>query len=283
MDGVLTGALFGFGAFCVWWSCWERAPRNTARRARVRTLLDAAGAESVPATVLVLGSVLAALAAGFLVTALTAVGVLGIVAALAAGLAPAVLLRGRARRRHEDCAAQWPDAVDALAATVRAGASLPEALCGLATRAPVPLRPAFTRFAAAHRASGAFDSELDRLRADLADPVFDRLAATLRMTRQVGGSDLGATLRTLSGYLREERRTRGELLARQSWTVSAARIAVAAPWVVLAMLATRPGTLAAFDDAAGAGVLLGGAAVSFGAYRAMLRLGRLPVARRVLS
>lgn len=283
MDGVVVGVLFGLGAFCVWWSCWERAPRTGPRPRRVRTLLDAAGAEGFPAAVLVAGSALAALAAGFLVLALTAVGVLGLVAALAAGLAPVVVLRARVRRRAEECAAQWPDAVDALAAAVRAGASLPEALCGLATRAPVPLRPAFARFAAAHRASGAFDTELDRLREDLADPVFDRLAATLRMTRQVGGSDLGATLRTLSGYLREERRTRGELLARQSWTVSAARIAVAAPWIVLGLLATRPGTLAAFDDATGACVLLGGAAVSCGAYRAMLRLGRLPVPRRVLT
>ena len=118
---------------------------------------------------------------------------------------------------------------------------------------------------------------------EFADPVFDRLAATLRMTRQVGGSDLGTTLRTLSGYLREDQRTRGELLARQSWTVSAARLAVAAPWIVLVLLATRPGTLAAFDSASGVLVLGSGTAVSAGSYAVMSRLGRLPTPRRVLS
>ena len=36
--------------------------------------------------------------------------------------------------------------------------------------------------------------------------------------------------------LREDLRTRGELRARQSWTVNGARVAVCAPWLVLALL-----------------------------------------------
>lgn len=284
MTGVAAGALLGLGVFCVWWSCWGTTPRRRpARRRPVRAVLDAAGWSDVPAVVFVAGSVLVAVVAAALVLALTRLPVLGVGAALAAGYGPAALARSRRDRRREDSAAQWPDAVDSLAAAVRAGSSLPDAVCGLATRGPRQFRPAFARFAAAHRASGAFEAELEDLRAELADPVFDRLAATLRMTRQVGGSDLGSTLRTLSGYLREDRRTRGELLARQSWTVSAARLAVAAPWVVLGLLATRPGTLAAYGDATGAAVLAVGAAVTFGSYRLMLRLGRLPAPRRVLS
>nr|WP_246315612.1 type II secretion system F family protein [Kineococcus aurantiacus] len=268
----------------MWWSCWERPARPAARRrAGVRDLLAAAGWTDVPVAVFVAGCLVAGVLAGVLVLALTAVPVLGGGAALAAGHAPVALARHRARARREDAAAEWPDAVDALAASVRAGAPLPDAVAALAVRGPHRFRPAFARFAVGHRASGAFETELESLRTELADPVFDRLAATLRMTRQVGGSDLGATLRTLSGYLREDRRTRGELLARQSWTVSAARLAVAAPWIVLALLATRPGTLAAYGDATGAAVLVAGAAVSTGAYRLMLRLGRLPEPRRVLS
>ncbi|WP_432560771.1 type II secretion system F family protein [Kineococcus sp. SYSU DK003] len=284
MNGIATGALLGVGVFCLWWSCWERpAPADRPRRRWIRPLLDAAGLGDVPTAVLPVGCVLAAVVAAVVVTAVTGVVVLGAGAAVAAATAPVSLLRHRVARRQAESAAQWPDAVDALAAAVRAGASLPEAVCGLATRGPQQLRPAFARFAAGHRASGAFDAELQHLRAELADPVFDRLAATLRMTRQVGGSDLGATLRTLSGYLREDRRTRGELLARQSWTVSAARLAVAAPWVVLGLLATRPGTLDAYGDATGAVVLAVGAVVSVGSYRVMVRLGRLPEPRRVLS
>ena len=48
------------------------------------------------------------------------------------------------------------------------------------------------------------------------------------------------------------------------------------------MLALRPETVVAYDSAAGAVVLLGGAVVSFAAYRVMLRVARLPAEERVL-
>jgi tight adherence protein B len=89
-------------------------------------------------------------------------------------------------------------------------------------------------------------------------------------------------LRTLSSFLRDDARTRAELEARQSWTVNAARLAVAAPWVVLALLSTRPEAVAAYNRPAGVVVLAGGAAASVVAYRVMVRIGRLPEESRVL-
>ena len=82
--------------------------------------------------------------------------------------------------------------------------------------------------------------------------------------------------------LREDVRTRGELEARQSWTVNAARLAVAAPWLVLASLSTRPETAAAYDTAAGAAVLVLGGGSTVVAYHLMVRIGRLPEDARVL-
>ncbi|MEK8228443.1 hypothetical protein NKG05_24035 [Oerskovia sp. M15] len=43
----------------------------------------------------------------------------------------------------------------------------------------------------------------------------------------------------------------GELEARQSWTVNGARVAVAGPWVVLALLATRLETAQAYNSLQG--------------------------------
>ena len=77
-------------------------------------------------------------------------------------------------------------------------------------------------------------------------------------------------------------RTRGELEARQSWTVYAARLAVAAPWVVLALLATRTSAAAAYDSVAGFVVLLAGGTCSVVAYLLMVRVARLPEDPRVL-
>ena len=65
-----------------------------------------------------------------------------------------------------------------------------------------------------------------------------------------------ACLRTLSELLRSDARTRAELEARQGWVVNAARLAVAAPWLVLLLLSSQHSTVQAFDSAGG-GLLLG--------------------------
>jgi tight adherence protein B len=113
--------------------------------------------------------------------------------------------------------------------------------------------------------------------------VGDRIVETLRVAREVGGSDLGRVLRTLSTFLREDARARAELETRQGWVVQAARLAVAAPWAVLLLLATQSTTLAAYDSTAGTALLGIGGAVCFLAYRLMLRIGRLPQDLRVLQ
>jgi tight adherence protein B len=160
--------------------------------------------------------------------------------------------------------------------------SLPEALSALGSRGPELLRTPFERFAGDFRATGNFNDSLDRLKNSLADPVGDRVIEALRMAREVGGSDLGRLLRTLSTFLREDARVRAELETRQSWTVNAARLALAAPWVVLLLLSVRPEAVVAYRTAAGAMVLVIGAGTSAIAYRVMLRVAQLPEEARVL-
>jgi tight adherence protein B len=188
----------------------------------------------------------------------------------------------RARHRRVVRRDLWPEAVDNIASGVRAGLSLPEALTQLGERGPEPLREAFTEFGQDYRASGRFGECLDRLKERLADPVADRICEALRITREVGGCDLGRLLRSLSAFLRDDARTRAELEARQSWTVNGARLAVAAPWAVLALLATRPEAVRAYNSTTGSVVLVAGAAASLVAYRVMVRIGRLPQEERVL-
>ena len=89
-------------------------------------------------------------------------------------------------------------------------------------------------------------------------------------------------LRTLSELLRSDARTRAELETRQGWVVNAARLAVAAPWIVLLLLGTQSATLQAYNSTGGVVLLAAGAAVCVVAYRIMLRIGMLPQERRVL-
>ncbi|QRZ62256.1 type II secretion system F family protein [Rothia sp. ZJ932] len=177
----------------------------------------------------------------------------------------------------------WPDVVDHLRSAIRAGLSLPEALMQLQYRGPEVLRPAFETFARDYRASGEFVPSLNRLKERLADPTADNIIEALKVTREVGGTDLGRLLGTLSEFLRESARTRAELEARQSWTVNAARLASLAPWLILCLMATQPGTVQVYNSFAGLMVMVGGLVITGIAYILMLKLGALPREKRVLA
>lgn len=283
--GAFLGLVAGIGLLLIWRS-GPRAPQRQATRpgwvTRRNELIRQAGIESVSSVQLLGLQVFAAVLAALVVQLVTAtVAVAGCFAAFAfAG--PVVVVRRMRQRRQVALRELWPEAIDHLASAVRAGMSLPEGVSGLGTRGPEPLRPAFARFGVSYRASGRFAECLSALKHDLADPVGDRVCETLRVAREVGGSDLGTVLRTLSELLRVDARTRAELETRQGWTISAARLAVAAPWIVLLLLGSQSATLQSFDSSGGVLLLGTGAAVCLVAYRIMVRIGRLPEEPRVL-
>lgn len=286
MSPLAIGLVLGAGVFCIYWSFWPAAEARSRRqrgfRVHLQDNLAQAGYSSVTPTNVIAGS--AALFALVFLAGMLLIRVVPIAlsfAAIAGGM-PLTLVRMRARDRRHKLRDLWPDAVDNITSGVRAGLALPEALGQLAVRGPEELRPAFAAFAEDYRATGRFNYCLDQLKDRLSDPVADRLVESLRLAREVGGSDLGRLLRTLSAFLRQDARTRAEMETRQGWTVSAARLAVAAPWIVLGMLALRGESLAAYAQPAGWVILFVGAAVCLVAYRLMVRIGRLPEEDRVL-
>lgn len=288
MTGVVVGALLGTGLFLVWWSMWPRdedvvrTPTENRVLLRLHDELAQAGYRGVGPVGLLVACGIAFVLVLAMGTAMIGVPTIALCFAVMAGWTPVAVVRMRARSRRSQLRDLWPDVVDNVTSAVRAGLALPEALAQLAVRGPEELRPAFAEFAGDYRTTGRFNDSLDRLKERLADPVGDRLVESLRIAREVGGSDLGSLLRTLSAFLREDARTRSELETRQSWTVSAARLAVAAPWLVLAFLSTRPESVQAYNTAAGVVVLAVGAAASVVAYQVMIRIGRLPEEGRVL-
>lgn len=282
--GALVGLGFGVGCLLVWSAF--RAPRRVAvadpAARRADRLLAEAGLREVAPRSLVVLCIGSGLVAAIAVLGLTRALPIALVLGALAGYLPVAVVRSRARRRQREFAEVWPEAVDDLASAVRAGMSLPDAVAALAVRGPEPLRPSFDAFALDYQVSGRFGDCLDRLKDRLADPVGDRVIEGLRIAREVGGGELGRLLRNLSGYLRDDLRTRSELEARQSWAVNGARVAVAAPWVVLLVMSTQRTVIERYQTAAGAVVLVAGALVCVLAYRLMMRLGRLPVERRIL-
>ena len=283
--GALVGLIGALGLLLM----WRSGPRAPVRRAggpgfaaRRRDVLRQAGIEGVGPTQLLAVQVLSALLTCVVVLAITRTVAVAVCFGIFGLFVPVAVVRRMRRRRQGALREVWPEAIDNLASAVRAGMSLPEGLSALALRGPVELRVPFARFGQAYRATGRFGECLDRLKDDLADPIGDRVCETVRVARDVGGSDLGSVLRTLSELLRADARTRAELETRQGWVINAARLAVAAPWVVLLLLGTQSETLQSYDSPGGSLLLGIGAAVCVLAYRIMLRIGRLPEERRVL-
>jgi tight adherence protein B len=212
----------------------------------------------------------------FLVAGITSSAVVGLVFAGLAGWSPWAWLTGRRTRRAQQISQAWPDVLGSLIASIRAGVSLPEALLYQRTRVPDALRPAFDSFSSAYRASGSFLVGLDALRSSASDPIADRVVVALSITHDVGGTDVVRTLRTLSDFVRDDLRTRAEVLARWSWTVVAARLAAAAPWLVLFMMSTRPEAARVYGSTTGVAVITVGGLATVTGYRLMLRAARLP-------
>jgi tight adherence protein B len=283
--GTAVGLGVGVGLLLVWLAVTtpRATPVGTARPGRTRVLLDRAGLATTSTSGVWLVCAASALVAFLAVEVISRTVTVAAAFGLMAGYLPLAMLAGRGRRRQRELAEVWPEAVDNLSSAVRAGMSLAEALIQLGQRGPEPLREPFTAFAADYQVTGRFGESLDRLKQRLADPVGDRVVEGLRIAREVGGGELGGLLRSLSAYLRDDARTRSELEARQAWTVNGARLAVAAPWLVLLLLCFQRDVIARYSSTAGVIVLVVGAALCLFAYRVMVRIGRLPSERRVLS
>ena len=218
-----------------------------------------------------IGALLGGAVVGLLLTGLPIVALL---AALLCSAVPHWLQQRRAVQRARQRRASWPGFLDDVTSAVRAGLGLPEAL--MRAGASSGFADQWDVFETTYRRTSDFDASLRALQQRLADPVFDQVAQTFVVTRAVGGTQLTTVLRSLTGFVRDDLHLRGELEARQSWTVNSARMAVAAPWVVLLMLASRPSTIAAYSNVTGALLLAGVAVASAVAYATMLRIARLP-------
>lgn len=280
---VLLGAVLASGLLlCL--SPWLWPPRpaqeRTRRPGRLSQLSEEAGLGSLDPRILVAVIAAAALAAASVVWLLSGLPVLSVLAALAGAAGPILYLRARRTRLRKARRQLWPDVCDLLIASIRVGLSLPDAVASLAESAPGMLRPAFVVFARDLRATGRFESSLDRLKSTLADPIADRIVETLRMARQVGGTELTSVLRALSSSVRADAALRGEVEARQSWIRGAAVLGAVAPWVILGLLVMRPEGADAYGSPEGVLVICVGAVVSVVAFRIMLRIGRLPEPRR---
>jgi tight adherence protein B len=212
--------------------------------------------------------------------ALVSLGVAcGILLVVSAFLSPQLFSLKLPKRRINKVAIPaevWPDAVDDVASAIRAGLSLPQAVCELSNSSASEISKEFGIVASEYLATGNFVQALKGLRQRQPDLIVEKFVNALTIAYEVGGNDLGVMLRTLAEVIREDVKLRGEVHARQSWTVNGARLAVAAPWVTVLLLSSRADAAQVYQSAAGIRILGLCAAVSVVAYSVMQRIARLP-------
>jgi tight adherence protein B len=277
---VLVGCLLGIGLLLVIapfiWPGQRRTQVVTIPNSQMRLWLNAAGFNTVPATFFVILSILLGLTLAAIAQAFFGVIGMSIVVLCAGTVAPVVLVRWRGTVRARANQNIWPDIVDHIVSAVRSGLALPDSIILLGYAGPTVTQWAFREFEREYTATGSFQICVDELKIRLADPAADRILETIKMAREVGGTELTGVLRSLGNYLRVELALRQEVNARQSWIRNAAKLGVAAPWIILLLLSARPEAQHAYNSVAGIVMIIIGFGVSTVAYRVMLSLGHMP-------
>jgi tight adherence protein B len=145
------------------------------------------------------------------------------------------------------------------------------------------LRPYFQTFSQNLNNGFTPVQSLAVLKRNLGDVHSDRLIEVISIANSVGGSGFHEALRTQATLTRRNLALWGEIESKQGWVSGTAKIAVAAPWLIVLMLSSRPENAAAYASETGTLVLFIGLIVSVFAYRLIQFLGSIAQPRRIFT
>lgn len=188
-----------------------------------------------------------------------------------------------AASRRREFSRLWPEVVDSMHSAIVSGMSLASALDEIALTGPKRLRPYFQNLINQIDQGWGIEQAIDSLKSSIGEIHADRLCEVLRLVSSAGSESLALALRNQSKTLRKDLALMGQIDSKQGWVTGTAKMAVAAPWIVVAMLSIRPENANVYNSAAGSLILLIGFLVCVFAYRLVHFLGALPEPPRVFS
>jgi tight adherence protein B len=171
----------------------------------------------------------------------------------------------------------WPAVIDDLTAAVRSGIPLESALLEAFTRSPTELRKVLQTAVDQLRSGSSFEQALDYLLNLQLDAVGKRLIIALKIASKAGGKDVLITLQLLAESVRRDLQLLDQLRAKQRSAITGAKVAVFAPWLVIAVTSIQPTVLAAYRSSTGILLLVAVALISGLAYLWMLQLAKLKI------
>jgi tight adherence protein B len=192
-------------------------------------------------------------------------------------------LRVRAKQRSDQHAKLWPEVLDSLQSAASSGLGIVDSLEEVARSGPLRIRPAFQELVERIDSGLGIDQCLDWFKSQLGQIQADRLVELIRIVNQSGGVGYLDSLRDQALRTRSEIALWAELDSKQGWVTGTAKLAIIAPWIVVATLAARAENIAIYNTLEGTGVLVIGLLVSLIAYRFVGLLGSLSKPTRVLT
>ena len=167
----------------------------------------------------------------------------------------------------------WPAFVESVVAGLSAGFSRIEAVELAIQAAPAALQKPLHGFRTKLNDSRLRDA-LPVLKESMADSFVDEFAELVNLNEKLGGVGLVPVLKEHAKRCRAANIANAMVRVKSSATMSMARLSVAAPWILLALLLSRSESEASFASSQGLGVLLFGLLVCVLAYRLIGVLGR---------
>lgn len=208
---------------------------------------------------------------------------IGMAFATLSGFASYQFFKNQIEHRAEQLALVWPEVIDHLISGLYSGLSISEALSDLAYRGPEIIRADFAEYVKEIQSGVNFSTALNNLRTEFSHHGSDQIFEALLLSRALGGGELLNTFRTLGAFQREDLALNKEIAIKHGWIKSSAHISAAAPWVLLLIIGTQPGTAKAFASPAGIAILVAGVVMTLLAYIWMSQLSKLPQTPRVFK
>jgi len=176
---------------------------------------------------------------------LTGQPIAALVALLAAGAAPGVLLAWMRRQRLQRFAVQLPDAAMLVSGALRAGSSVPQAIAQAARELPAPAGREFDLVIREQRLGIGIDTAMLHLEQRVPLEDVKLFAAAVRIAQETGGN-LAETLERLADTLRRKAAIEGKIDALtaqgrlQGWVMALLPLLVGAALFAIEPQAMRP-------------------------------------------
>lgn len=193
------------------------------------------------------------------------------------------LLVQKANRRQKQILESWPIVLESLESAAISGMSILESLRDLAESEQLFVSRSFAHCCREIDAGIPLEEALRNLKVHLSSPAADSTIELIVIANQFGSSGYVAALRNQVNSLRLETNLQRELAAKQGWVVGTAKLAVAAPWLIVSVLSFREENAAVYRSSIGTSILILGLAASSFALWLVYRIGRNTVTLRVFA